>query len=268
MRRAGAPLGIGGVLLLLVLSVVFKQDLFQVLGAGGGAAPPAGDGSLPMPPQQTTAEEEQLVQFVSFVLDDAQATWTQVLPTIGAQYQNAKLVLFRDAVESNCGFAEAAMGPFYCALDQKLYIDLAFYDDLRQRFGAPGDFAQAYVIAHEIGHHVQNLLGIQGKVREAQQADPGVANELSVRLELQADCFAGVWGHAAAQRGVLEPGDLEEGLGAAAAIGDDRMMKRAGQHVVPDAFTHGSSAQRVEWLRRGLQSGRCEDCDTFAGDVQ
>jgi predicted metalloprotease len=176
-------------------------------------------------------------------------------------------VLFRDAIESTCGFAEAAMGPFYCALDQKVYIDLAFYDDLRARFGAPGDFAQAYVIAHEIAHHVQNQLGIQGRVREAQQANPDAANELSVRLELQADCFAGVWGHTAAARGLLEPGDLEEGLGAAAAIGDDRMMRSAGGRVVPDAFTHGSSEQRVEWLRRGLASGRCEDCDTFATPV-
>ena len=271
MRRAGAPLGIGGILVLLVLSVVFRQDFFSLVGGGGGEQVPVettGDGSLPRPPLETTPAEEELVNFVSFVLDDVQQTWTTVLPTVGAPYENAKLVLFREAIDSACGFGQAAMGPFYCSLDNRIYIDLAFYDDLHQRFGAPGDFAQAYVLAHEIGHHVQNLLGIQGQVREAQQANPDAANQLSVLLELQADCFAGVWGHSAAQRGILDAGDLEEGLGAAAAIGDDLMMKRSGGRVVPEAFTHGTSAQRVEWLRRGLASGRCEDCDTFNAGVQ
>jgi predicted metalloprotease len=271
MRRAGAPLGIGGILVLLVLSVVFRQDFLSMLGGGGSEIAPVettGDGAVPDVPFQTTPEEEELVKFVSFVLDDVQNTWTTVLPTVGTSYQRAKLVLFREAVDSACGFGQAAMGPFYCSLDQRVYIDLAFYDDLHQRFGAPGDFAQAYVLAHEIGHHVQNLLGIQGQVRDAQQANPDAANELSVLLELQADCFAGVWGHSAAQRGILDAGDLEEGLNAARAIGDDLMMKRAGGRVVPEAFTHGSSAQRVEWLRRGLASGRCEDCDTFNAGVQ
>jgi predicted metalloprotease len=172
-------------------------------------------------------------------------------------------VLFTDAVESACGFAQAATGPFYCPADQRVYIDVAFYRELRQRFGAPGDFAQAYVLAHEIGHHVQNLLGTEGQMRRAQQGNPGLANELSVRLELQADCYAGVWGYATAERGILEQGDVEEGLNAAAAIGDDRIQRMSGTRVAPDQFTHGSSAQRVEWFRRGLQSGDPAACDTF-----
>jgi predicted metalloprotease len=259
-------------LLLLALSVLFREDLFSMFGGGGAPMPdggagmpmPEGGGALPAPPTQTTATEEQLVDFVSFVLDDVQTTWTSLAPTLGVQYENTKLVLFRDAIESTCGFAEAAVGPFYCPLDAKVYIDLSFYDDLRARFGAPGDFAQAYVLAHEVAHHVQNLMGLSARVRQASQADPSAANELSVRLELQADCFAGVWGHMAAERGILEAGDLEEGLNAAAQIGDDRMMRRAGRGIVPEAFTHGSAEQRVEWLRRGLESGRCQDCDTFS----
>jgi len=216
---------------------------------------------------QSSAQEEELVQFVSFVLEDVQGSWAKLIPGLGGQYHDAKHVLFRDAIESTCGFASSASGPFYCGLDQKVYVDLGFYDALRDHFGAPGDFAQAYVIAHEIGHHVQNLLGVQEQVRRAQTSDPDLANELSVRLELQADCYAGVWGHEAAQRGVLEPGDLEEGLTAAAAIGDDRIQGKTTGRIVPESFTHGSSEQRVRWFRRGLESGCCESCDTFAEQI-
>jgi predicted metalloprotease len=173
-------------------------------------------------------------------------------------------VLFRDGVQSACGFAEAATGPFYCPGDEKVYIDLGFYDELSSRFGAPGDFAQAYVLAHEIGHHVQRTLGIEGQVRQAQQARPGAANQYSVLLELQADCFAGIWGHSTARRDILDPGDLEEGLGAAAAVGDDRIQGSARGRVNPETFTHGSSQQRMEWFQRGFQSGQPSACDTFA----
>ncbi len=265
-RRAGMNLGIGGMLVLLVLSAVFHKDFFALLGQGGGgpattADSDSGSGSLPVP--ETSAQEEQLAQFVSFVLDDVQQTWVGLAPQLGTQYEPAKLVLFRDAIDSGCGIADAASGPFYCTLDQKVYVDLGFYDQLRDRFGAPGDFAQAYVIAHELGHHVQDLTGVSSRVQEAMRANPGDANELSVRLELQADCYAGVWGHAAGARGILESGDLEEGLNAAAAIGDDRIQKMTAGHVMPEAFTHGTSAQRLEWFRRGLETGRCEECDTF-----
>jgi len=174
-------------------------------------------------------------------------------------------VLFRDAVQSACGFAGAASGPFYCPGDEKVYIDLGFYQELRDRFGAAGDFAQAYVLAHEIGHHVQKVVGVEGEVRQAQRSNPGAAKQLSVLMELQADCYAGLWGHSTAQRDILETGDVEEGLNAAAAIGDDRIQKMSGQYVNPDAFTHGSSTQRVEWFRRGLDKGDVGACDTFAG---
>jgi predicted metalloprotease len=208
--------------------------------------------------------EKERYEFVKFVVNDVQDTWTAVLPReADTQYPRATLVLFRDAVRSACGFADAASGPFYCPGDQKIYIDLSFYDDLKSRFGAAGDFAQAYVIAHEYGHHVQNVLGIDSQMRRAQQQRPGMANELSVRLELQADCLAGVWGHSTAQRNILESGDVEAGLNAAAAIGDDRIQRMSGRGVHPEKFTHGSSAQRVEWFRRGLESGRIAACDTF-----
>ena len=256
MRR-GVPIGLGGLAVLLVLSLITGQDFLSVADpsdGGVGLEQPAG------PAGPVSPEEERLVDFISFVLDDAQETWMALL---GDRYQPAHLVLFTDAVESACGFAQAATGPFYCPADQRVYIDVAFYRELRQRFGAPGDFAQAYVLAHEIGHHVQNLLGTEGQMRRAQQGNPGLANELSVRLELQADCYAGVWGYATAERGILEQGDVEEGLNAAAAIGDDRIQRMSGTRVAPDQFTHGSSAQRVEWFRRGLQSGDPAACDTF-----
>jgi predicted metalloprotease len=250
---------LGWVILVLFFGFVWISgaDIGQLLGGGQvstGAGGAVGD-----------AAEEELVEFVSFVLDDNQELWARLLPQMGQSYREAKLVLFRDLVRSACGLAQAATGPFYCPGDDNLYIDLGFYEELRRQFGAPGDFAQAYVIAHEIGHHVQNLLGIEQRVRGLQRERPSDANALSVRMELQADCLAGVWGHSAAQRGDLEPGDLEEGLNAAAAIGDDRIQRSSGQSVNPDAFTHGSSAQRVEWFRRGFDTGDPAACDTFAG---
>jgi predicted metalloprotease len=253
----GLPIGLGGILLLGVLSLLTGQDFLSMVAPGGPGAPieqPSG------PPAATSPEEEEMVDFVSFVLDDAQDTWTGLL---GSRYQRARLVLFTDAVESACGFAQAATGPFYCPGDQRVYIDLGFYRELDRRFGAPGDFAQAYVLAHEIGHHVQTLLGTEAEVRDAQRANPARANQLSVAMELQADCYAGIWGHSTSQKQLLEAGDVEEGLSAAAAIGDDRIQRMSGTRVSPERFTHGSSAQRVEWFRRGMSSGRPESCDTF-----
>jgi uncharacterized protein len=257
----GAGLGCGGLLLLLVLSFVFKQDFFSLLDSGGGV--PGGAATTERPIQDTG--EEPMVQFVSFVLDDAQQTWERLFASRDARYQRTRLVLFRDSVQSACGFAESATGPFYCPGDGKVYIDLSFFDELDRRFGAPGDFAQAYVLAHEIGHHVQNLTGMSDRVRNAQRANPRMANQYSVALELQADCYAGVWGHSTAQRQILDHGDVEEGLSAAAAIGDDRLQKQSRGHVSPETFTHGTSAQRVAWFRRGLQSGDMSACDTFSG---
>jgi len=245
----GAPIGIGGAVVLLILSLLFGKNFFAIFeGATSNAPTEAGQ-----PVEQTPAESRE-VQFVSFVLDDAQATWDKIL---GDRYRHAKLVLFRDAISSSCGFAQAASGPFYCPVDQKVYLDLGFFDEMRDRFAATGDFAQAYVITHEIGHHVQKLLGIEKRSRGD-----------SVALELQADCFSGIWAHSTAQRNILESGDIEEGLNAAAAVGDDRIQRASGRSVNPDSFTHGSSRQRAEWFRRGYQSGRIEDCDTFRAGSQ
>ena len=259
----GRGLGVGGFVVLLILSVVFKQDLFSLLGQGGLPSGGQGAPSAEAGPVAQSPEEEKRVKFVSFVLDSAQAFWQQEFAQKGAQYRHAKLVLFRDGVQSGCGNASAATGPFYCPADEKVYIDLGFYDELDRRFGAPGDFAQAYVLAHEIGHHVQKLLGIEDKVRRLQQSDPGEANPTQVKMELQADCLAGVWGKATEQMGILQAGDVEEGIGAAAAVGDDRIQKAATGSVNPESFTHGSSEQRVRWFSRGFKSGRIEDCDTF-----
>jgi predicted metalloprotease len=257
----GVSMGLGGLLLLGLLSLLTGQDFMSMIPAsdsGGGTpfgAGPTGGSPIPSSPEDTRLED-----FVSFVLDDNQDVWERVL---GGRYQRSTLVLFTDAVDSSCGFAESATGPFYCPADQKVYIDLGFYRELHERFGAPGEFAQAYVLAHEIGHHVQHLLGTDAQVRQAQQRNPAGANQLSVALELQADCYAGIWGNSTAQRQLLVQGDLEDGLNAAAAIGDDRMQRMAGARVSPERFTHGSSAQRVEWFRRGLQSGKPESCNTF-----
>ena len=258
----GMRLGLGGIVILFILSVVFRRDFFSLLNVSPGGMT-ATTTSQPNPAQD--AKEQPLVQFVSFVLDDAQNEWKQLLPAqAGVPYSDAKLVLFRDAVNSACGLAQSASGPFYCPADQKVYIDLGFYDELKNRFGAAGDFAQAYVLTHEIGHHVQNLLGIDSQVRRAQQSNPGAANELSVRLELQADCLAGVWGHSTEQRNILEQGDAEKALNAAAAIGDDRLQRMSGRQVTPESFTHGTSAQRVQWFQTGFNSGNLSACNTFA----
>ncbi len=259
----GGGLGIGGILILLVLSFVFKQDLLSPFLGGGGVGMDTSTGTSATAPINDPAEEKQ-VQFVSFVLDDTEQVWTKVLAGEGSPYEAPKLVLFRDAVQSACGFADAATGPFYCPGDQKVYIDLSFFDELRRRFGAPGDFAQAYVLAHEIGHHVQNLLGVERQVRQVQSQNPSRQNELSVRMELQADCFAGVWAHSTAQRDLLDAGDAEEALKAASAVGDDHIQQMTRGHVSPESFTHGSSAQRMEWFQRGMQSGDPRACDTFA----
>ncbi|HZJ08822.1 MAG TPA: neutral zinc metallopeptidase [Trueperaceae bacterium] len=255
-RRAGIPLGIGGVLLVFAISALTGIDLSSLFGM----SPSTPAQQSPVSEQELAAEEEQ-VRFVSFVLDDVQATWEQLVT--GGSYPDATLVLYRDAVQSGCGVAPAAAGPFYCPNDTSVYVDLSFYDTLRERYGAPGDFAQAYVIAHEIGHHVQNIVGTLGDIRSAQQAQPNSANELSVALELQADCYAGVWAASADERGILERGDLEEGLGAAAAVGDDRLSSQAGRSVNQETFTHGSSEQRMRRFTTGFQGGDPASCDTF-----
>jgi len=264
-RLGGGRLGIGGFLVLLVLSVVFKTDLTGALGGGGIPASAVAPESGPaLPPTQTTAAEEELVRFLSFVLDDSQQNWARIFAAEGKEYPRATLVLFRDQVRSGCGAAQSAMGPFYCPADQKIYIDLGFYDELRRRFGAPGDFAQAYVLAHEVGHHVQNVLGTERQLRRLQQQNPGARNELSVRMELQADCYAGIWGRSAQQQGRLEAGDIEEALKAASAVGDDRIAEMSGGSIRPESFTHGSAAQRMTWFRRGFDSENIGSCDTFA----
>ncbi len=270
-KRGGAQLGCGGIVLLLVLSVIFKQDFFSLLDTGGGIATTTSQAPRPAggTPADTPAggdPEKEQVEFVSFVLDNAQALWARQLPRLGKRYRDAKLVLFRDVVQSACGYAQAATGPFYCPGDEKVYIDLGFYDELARRFGAPGDFARAYVLAHEVGHHVQMVLGISNQVRRLQRDNPRQANDLSVRMELQADCLAGVWAKSAARQDLLEPGDLEEGLGAAAAVGDDRIQRMSGRRYVnPETFTHGSAAQRQEWFTKGFQTGDPDACDTFGG---
>ena len=256
--RGGIRIGLGGLALLAVLSLATGRNFFSLLDTGVVSVDtgdgPAREHAAPAP------GEDQLVQFVSFVIDDVQATWEK---TLGDRYEHTRLVLFRDATRSGCGEAETGMGPFYCPVDRKVYIDLGFYDELKRRFGAPGDFAQAYVLAHEIGHHVQNLLGVLPKVHAAEERDPDQANALSVRLELQADCLAGVWGHSTEQRQILEAGDVEEALGAAAAVGDDRIQKQATGSVHRETWTHGSARQRVAWFRRGLDAGDVASCDTF-----
>lgn len=256
----GIHIGIGGFLVLLVLSLVFKKNFLSLVGFGGAASPTA----ISQPDTARDQKEEPLVQFVSFVLDDTQKTWTQILSQQNVPYRHAKLVLFRDQIDSACGFAQSASGPFYCPEDEKVYIDLGFYDELTRRFGAPGEFAQAYVLAHEIGHHVQKLIGVEGKVHAAQERNPQAANQLSERLELQADCFAGVWGHSTDQRKLLDPGEQREGLNAAAAVGDDRLQRMAGRRVNPETFTHGSSQQRMEWFQKGFSTGDMRACNTFA----
>jgi predicted metalloprotease len=258
----GMRLGLGGLVILFILSLIFKQNFFALLGGGGDST-----GSTVAGPPDTARDEAEkpLVQFVSVVLDDTQKTWEQLLPQqAGIPYRHAKLVLFRNRTQSGCGGAESATGPFYCPADEKVYIDLGFYDELKQRFGAPGEFAQAYVLAHEMGHHVQKLTGVERKVRQLQQNSPQSENPLSVMMELQADCLAGVWAHSTQQRGLLESGDVESALGAAAAVGDDHIQKMTRGQVQPETFTHGSSEQRMHWFTQGLNSGSIAGCNTFA----
>jgi predicted metalloprotease len=259
----GMHIGIGGLLILLVLSVVFKQNFFALLSGGGTSG--TGSAAVSTPDPARDAAEKPLVQFVSFVLDDTQKTWDQLLPQqAGTPYRHAKLVLFRESTQSGCGGAESATGPFYCPADEKVYIDLSFYDELKQRFGASGEFAEAYVLAHEVGHHVQKLIGVESKVRQFQSRNPGSANAVSVQMELQADCLAGVWAHSTQQRGLLEQGDVQSALGAAAAVGDDHIQQMTRGRVQPETFTHGSSQQRMDWFNRGLNSGSISACNTFA----
>ena len=259
MVRRGLPLGLGGVLLLFVLSLLTGQDFLSLVGGGGGGTSVQVDQG-PRTQQPASPTEQKRADLVNFTLDNVQGVWSKLL---GQDYRKAALVLFDAPQQTTCGVAESSIGPFYCPGDEKAYIDLSFYDELEGRFGAAGDFAQAYVLAHEIGHHVQNVTGVERQVRALQQRNPGAANQLSVLMELQADCYAGVWGHFAAQQGVLEPGDAEEGLRAAAAIGDDRIQKMAGRRVNPESFTHGSSAQRMEWFKRGLEGGDPNQCNTY-----
>jgi uncharacterized protein len=255
----GFHLGIGGILIVGVLSLVFHQNLFTLF-SGGSVAP-----STQSQPNRALDEQEQPeVEFVKFVLNDVQETWTKILPSeTNVSYRHAKLLLFRGAYPSACGTAQSAIGPFYCPADEKVYLDLGFFNELKQRFGAPGEFAQAYVIAHEIGHHVQKLLGIEGEVRQLQEQNPSKAKPLSVRLELQADCLAGVWGNSTEQRKIVNDADVDQGLQAAAAVGDDRLQRMATGHVSPETFTHGSSSQRVHWFRQGLESGDLKACQSL-----
>jgi uncharacterized protein len=251
--------GIGVLVLVLIVSFVSGQNPLDVLQQVEQTAPQAEAGPAAEPP----ADDPQ-AQMVRAVLADTEDTWRRIFRENGGTYEDPRLVLFEGQVRSACGAASAAVGPFYCPADRNVYLDLSFFRDLDQRFGAPGDFAQAYVIAHEVGHHVQTLLGTSSQVQSARaRASERQANELSVRQELQADCYAGVWGNHASQRNWLEAGDVEEGLRAAAAIGDDRLQRRSQGHVVPESFTHGSSEQRQQWLQRGLQSGDIRQCDTF-----
>jgi predicted metalloprotease len=266
MGGTGVRLGLGGTVVVLALSLLFGRDLFADLGAAPAGAPMTASAPAPSAAQveRRQAGERQLERTAVTSFNDVQRTWSAALARRPDGYPDAKLVLFWDQTRSGCGDAAAEMGPFYCPADEKVYVDLGFYRELATRFGAPGEFAQAYVIAHEVGHHVQNVLGIESKVRQAQRRDPARRNALSVKMELQADCLAGVWAHSAQARQLLDPGDLEAGLRAAAAVGDDRLQRSATGRVSPESFTHGTSAQRSQWFRRGLESGRVDACDTFA----
>jgi predicted metalloprotease len=252
--------GIGGLVLLLLVSALTGTNPLDLIST---QQEPSAVGTSGVP------ENDPQAQFVSVVLRDTEDTWTEIFRQRGQSYQPPTLVLFTQATQTGCGVGEAVMGPFYCPADRDVYLDLSFFRELDQRFGAPGDFAQAYVVAHEVGHHIQTLTGLSDRVGAARQrGGERQANALSVRQELQADCYAGVWGHYAAQRGLLEPGDADEGLRAAAAIGDDTLQRQTQGRVAPESFTHGSSDQRVRWLRTGLDSGNVDSCNTFASGTQ
>jgi uncharacterized protein len=256
--RMGLPLGggIGGIVVLLLYSALTGQNPLDLVSSVAPTEEVAPTGAPANDPQ---------AQFIAVVLRSTEEVWTQVFDERGGRYEPPVLVLFTGATQSACGLGQSAMGPFYCPRDRKVYLDLSFFQELAERFGAPGEFARAYVVAHEVGHHVQTVTGVSERVAAAREQGGGAdSNALSVRQELQADCYAGVWGHYAARQGLVEPGDAEDGLRAAAAIGDDRLQRQSQGRVVPESFTHGSSAQRVEWLKRGLESGRMESCDTFS----
>ena len=270
MGMRAAPLGIGGLLVIVLLSWLTGVDFLSLVGGGGsGGAPPPTENVGASGRVDATPEEARLVDMVDNVMEDAQNTWRQLL---GGRYEETRVRLFRDAIDSACGFAQSATGPFYCPSDRRIYLDLGFFNELQRRFRAPGDFAQSYVVAHELGHHVQTITGIESQVRQRQAANAGERNALSVSMELQADCFAGIWGHHASRAGraaaggvELDPDDIDEALNAAAAIGDDRIQRRTSGRVSPESFTHGSSQQRVDWFRRGFDSGDPKVCDTFQG---
>jgi uncharacterized protein len=251
----GIHLGIGGTIILFILSIVFRQNLFTLVGTDPNAPSRTGTSDR----AQDQAEQPEM-QFISFVLDDVQHTWDQTLSQSGHPYRHAKLDIYRNSLPSACGMADSATGPFYCPEDEKVYLDLGFFNELKDRFGAAGEFAQAYVLAHEIGHHVQKILGIEQRISRLQQANPQERNQLSVQLELQADCFAGVWAHSTQQRNLIDQSDINSGLQAAAAVGDDRLQKMATGHVSPDSFTHGSSAQRTHAFQQGLTTGTVAGC--------
>jgi len=261
-RRIGIGGGIGGVVVVIILLLLGVDPSVLLQGGDPGTV----QTPIERPQSGTTQQaQDQQAQFVAVVLADTEDTWRPIFQASGAQYVEPKLVLFSGAVNSACGFAQAAVGPFYCPADMKVYIDLSFYDALKTRFAAPGDFAQAYVIAHEVGHHVQRLTGVLERVQRAKQSmSEAQSNAMQVRVELQADCYAGVWAHHADRaRGVVEPGDIDEALNAAAAIGDDRLQKRARGTISPESFTHGTSEQRARWFRRGFDQGKLNACDTF-----
>jgi uncharacterized protein len=255
MPMPGGKAGCGGglgVIIIAIIAIFLSQG-----GLGGGGSQLLPEGAPP--------PDDDMGQFLGFVVDDIQDEWTEMLPEqAGTEYQSTTLVRFSGQVQSGCGLATSAVGPFYCPLDSKVYVDTDFFAELQDRFGAPGDFAQAYVVAHEFGHHVQNVLGTSDQVRQAQQQNPELANELSVRLELQADCYAGVWANTAFTDELLESGDIEEGIGAAAAVGDDRIQEQATGQINPETWTHGSSEMRIQWFRTGLESGNVDSCDTFS----
>ena len=264
MGGAGMRVGGLGMVVIFVLALILGVNPLQLMDMMGGAPAPT-QVSVPQSAPGAAKPADPAADFVSVILADTEDTWSQIFAQGGARYEAPRLVLFEQATRSACGVGQAAMGPFYCPADGKVYLDLSFFRELDRRFGAPGDFAQAYVVAHEVGHHVQNLLGIAPKVHEMmQRVSREQANDLSVRLELQADCLAGVWAHHAhRQRQLLEAGDVEEGLRAAAAIGDDTIQRRTQGHIVPEAWTHGSSEQRVRWFKRGMTTGQVNACDTF-----
>jgi predicted metalloprotease len=265
------PTGKGGIGIALVIVVVLMfLGGSQIFGGGGSDVPGLdqfGGAGTATTQGDTIDPTDPTGRFVAAVTDDVQFTWNDIFERSGKTYEPTEVVLFTGSTNTGCGQASSATGPFYCPADRLVYLDTSFFKELERRFGAPGDFAQAYVIAHEVGHHIQTLLGIEQQVRQLQQDDPSRANELSVRMELQADCFAGVWGRAAQAAGILEPGDVEEGLNAASRIGDDRIQRSVNGRSDPESFTHGTAEQRSTWLRTGIQVGNPDACDTFSNDI-